>query len=129
LASGWTIERWRRRSAPPPPPTLSDRIERLRKNLSESTSLMSAINAELHVQTTALERIRAEADENQKLAALHKNEAEAVRLLVATTIERSSQGKTARQIRRSQWLFFLAGLIISIPIGVGVNFLYDLIAK
>lgn len=110
------------------PVGLPDRIERLRQNLSQSSSLIEEINAELHVQTTALDRIRAETEENQKLAALHKDEAEAVRQLIATTIEHS-QGRATKVSKRSQWLFFLAGLLFSVPLGVGVNFLYDLIAN
>jgi hypothetical protein len=59
---------------------------------------------------------------------LHKNEAEAVRTLIETTFAHS-EGKAAGLSKRSQWWFFLSGLLFSIPLGVGVNFLYDLIAK
>jgi hypothetical protein len=111
-----------------PVSSLPDRIEHLRQNLSQSSSLIDEINAELQVQVTALDRIRAEAEENQRLAALHKDEAEAVRQLIATTIEHS-QGRATKLSKRSQWLFFLAGLLSSVPLGVGVNFLYDLITK
>jgi hypothetical protein len=109
-------------------PTLADRIEILRSNLKQSTSIMDEIHAELNLQTTALDRVRAEAEQNQRLAALHQEEADAVRKLVAATIE-GAQGKAARPAKRQQWLFFLAGLFFSVPLGVGVNFLYDILFK
>jgi hypothetical protein len=110
------------------PVTLSDRIEELRDNLASSSSLIDEINAELQLQIAALERMQAEAEQSQRLAALHKEEADAVRKLVATTIE-SANEKVTRPARRSQRLYFLAGLFVSIPLGMGVNYLYDLIIK
>jgi hypothetical protein len=106
--------------------SLTDRIEGLRSNLKQSTVLMDEINAELGLRTAALDRIRQEAEENRRLAALHADEAEAVKNLVASTIE-GARAQADKPAKRQQWLFFLAGLFFSIPLGVGVNFLYDLI--
>jgi ABC-type multidrug transport system fused ATPase/permease subunit len=107
--------------------TLSDRIAQLTRNLTSSSGLIDEIQAELQLQVTALERIHEEAEQNRQLAALHADEAEAVRKLVAATIE-GAQAKVEKPSKRQQWLFFLAGLFFSIPLGVGVNFLYDIIA-
>jgi hypothetical protein len=130
LLAAWTAWRQKRRIGEQltPAPTLTDRIETLRENLGQSSTLINEINAELQLQTAALERIRAEAEENQRLAALHREEADAVRQLVSTTIE-GAQSESVKQSKRSSWLFFLAGLLFSVPLGVGVNFLYDLITK
>lgn len=107
---------------------IADRIEVLRANLAQSATLIDEINAELKLQTTALDRIKGEAEQNQRLAALHKEEADAVRNLVAATIE-GAQEKAARPSRRQQWLFFLAGLFFSVPLGVIGNFIYSLLAR
>ncbi|MFI5589862.1 hypothetical protein ACIA5G_32770 [Amycolatopsis sp. NPDC051758] len=98
------------------------KVDLLRRNLEQSGWLTTEIEAEFQLQIIALERIKAEADENQKLAALHQDEADAVRAVIE-----SAQVKGERPVKRQQWLFFLAGLFFSIPLGVGVNFLYDLI--
>lgn len=109
-------------------PTLADRIESLSATLGQSRSLIDEITAEIDLQSTALERIRAEAEENKRLAALTKDEAEAVRKVVAAAIEQG-QTKNARKGQRSQWLFFLAGILASVPLGVLGNYLYVLITK
>ena len=103
-------------------PTLTDRINALRSNLAASAFLIEEINAEFDLQTAAAERIRAEAEENQRLAALHKEEAEAVRTLVERT-----QAKASRLAGRQQWLFFLAGLLFAVPLGVAGNFAFELV--
>ncbi|HEX6351858.1 hypothetical protein [Actinophytocola sp.] len=104
---------------------LPERIERLRTNLSESSHLIEEINAELRMQETALQRIRAEAQTNKDLAALYEEQAEAVRSFIAATIETANE-KAAKPGRRAHLLLFLAGLLFSVPLGIGVNFLSDL---
>lgn len=99
------------------------KVEVLRENLAISGQLIAEIEAEFALQIVALDRIKAEAEENQRLAELNKTEADAVRLVITT-----AQTQAAKPSRRQQWLFFLAGLFFSIPLGVGVNFLYDMIA-
>ncbi|MGW7530885.1 hypothetical protein [Amycolatopsis sp. NPDC054798] len=111
----------------PPRPTLTDRINQLRDNLASSASLIDEINAELKLQTTALERVRAEAEENQRLVELNKAQADAVREVMAKAVH-AAQQQAARKGSKQQWWFFGAGLAFSIPLGVGVNYLYDLIA-
>lgn len=105
-----------------PPPTISDRIEQLRRNLASSRQLIDEVNAELEAQATNLERIKAEAEQNQRLAALNKEAADAVGHLLETVVQQAQQ-KTARVGTRQQWLFFLSGLLLSVPIGFLVNYL------
>jgi hypothetical protein len=80
----------------------------------------------LHLQTTSLDRIRAEAEESRQLAALNKEEADAVRKVIAATIEQA-QGASAAENRRQQWQFFAAGVLLAIPLGVIGNIVYAFI--
>jgi hypothetical protein len=104
---------------------LSNRIEMLRDNLKVSDAIIAEITAELNLQMTSLDRIRAEAEENRNLAALHKDEADAVKKLVETI--HTAQNTTTEQGKRQQWMFFVAGLLLGIPPSVLANFVYDLV--
>jgi len=116
-------EKIRRRAAPEPTePDITDRIEQLRSHLGSSATLIKQIESEFQLQVAALDKIKAESEENQRLAELSREQADAVRAVIA-----SANDKAARPARRQQWLFFGAGLLFSIPLGIGVNFLYDVI--
>jgi arginyl-tRNA synthetase len=104
-------------------PTIESRIAQLQRNLAASSKLIEEINAEFELQAATAERIKGEAQENRRLAALHEEEAEAVRLVVERTIE-GAQSKAARIGVRQQWLFFLAGLLAAVPLAVLANFLF-----
>lgn len=104
-------------------PTIADRIEELRSNLAASGRLVGAINAELDLQATTVDRLRAEAEESQRLASLSQAEAEAVRTLVERAVE-SAQAEASRIGTKQQWLFFLAGLLAAVPVAVFANFLF-----
>lgn len=100
-----------------------DKIDELRETLKRSGDRIKEVQAEFKLQEAALDRIKSETEENQRLAELNKTEADAVRLVIAT-----AQAQATKPSRRQQWLFFLAGLFFSVPLGIGVNFLYDIIA-
>jgi hypothetical protein len=55
-------------------PSLDDRILQLHDHLAESASLIAQIQAEFRLQEAALEKIKAEAERNQRLAELHQKE-------------------------------------------------------
>ncbi|MCA1709321.1 MAG: hypothetical protein LC808_41000, partial [Actinobacteria bacterium] len=80
------------------------------------------------LQTTALARIRAEAEQNRRLAALHQDEADAVRELMEATLRRA-QTQSTMLSGQQQWRFFFGGLFFSIPLGVVGNLLYDLVTR
>jgi hypothetical protein len=128
LASFWLVmigRRPSRGSATAAPSTpLGQRITALRDGLTASHELISEITAELDLQTSALERIRAEAEENQRLAALHQAEADAVRRLVETSMAKAQTESTALSTRQ-QWIFFLAGAVLAVPLGVLGNVVYS----
>jgi len=126
---GSVISAWqgrRQSSSEPQAQTIDDRINDLRSNLAASSDLIGEINAEFELQVAAAERIKAEAEENQKLAALNEEEAEAVRKVVERTIE-GAQTRASKVGGRQQWLFFLAGLLAAIPLGVAGNFAFELV--
>ncbi|WP_157621629.1 hypothetical protein [Saccharothrix sp. NRRL B-16348] len=116
---------------------LEERIKILSENLQESRSLMDEISIELTAQAAKIAEARAEAEHHKSLAAAHEEAAEAMDKLVETTVRRVQGEITERQElasrlnakrnRWQQWLFFLAGLLASIPLGLLVNFVYDLI--
>lgn len=64
---------------------------------------------------------------HEQLASLRQAQANAVQQLVEQTVmlQLSSAHKRAG---RQQWLFFVAGLTLSLPIGVAGNFVYTLVA-
>ncbi|MER7861687.1 hypothetical protein ABTX61_21450 [Amycolatopsis japonica] len=127
LAAGASvISLWsaRRSAQPRKPPSIADDIETLQENLTRSARLMKKVQSEVDLQVAALAKVKAEAEENQRLAELNKEQAEAVRRVIASTNEAA-----AKPNRRQQWLFFLAGLFSSVPLGVAGNFVYDLITK
>ena len=102
----------------------SERVDRLRTNLSESGALIQELEAEMTVRAAALERLRVEAEDNRRLAAMHKEEAEAVARLVEAIHEKGNS-----RSRREQLLLFGAGLATAVPFGVVGNFAYDALTK
>ena len=103
---------------------IQQRIEQLQGHLNSSAALMAEIQAEFRLQEASLERIKTDAERNQRLAALHQAEADAVRAVIE-----EAQSRGLRLGNRAQWGFFVAGLLSSIPLGIVVNFLYDLMTS
>ncbi|WFE21632.1 hypothetical protein O7621_28085 [Solwaraspora sp. WMMD937] len=122
-----------------------DRVERLMNALRESRQLVQELEAEIDTRAAAVKRLQAEEEQNRQLAALRKEEARAVRNLVDSVItsahidlqrqmaeERDEVAKTLgglqaeivalqKKGRRDQVLFFVFGAILSIPIGLTIN--------
>ena len=99
-----------------------DRVAQLRANLEISKFLIRQINAEFDLQVAAAEKIKAEAEQNQRLAELNAEQAQAVKKLVE-----SVQSRASKLGSRQQWLFFLAGLLTAVPLGVVGNFVFELV--
>ena len=123
-APAWLGYRYGEADAATQPPAPPARIEALRANPGASRALIAEIDAEFALQVAAAERIQAEAQENERLAALRRDEAEAVRQFVERTIE-GAQARSAKLGSRQQWLFFLAGLPVSVPLGVVGNVAFE----
>ncbi|WP_097320031.1 hypothetical protein [Actinoplanes atraurantiacus] len=122
-----------------------ERIARITGALSESQRLIAELQAEVDTKLAAVERLRAEEEQNRQLAAMREEEAEAVRRLLRTTIEsahdelragleherddlrvrlqelQSALDGMRESSRKDQIRFFVYGVGVSIPIGILIN--------
>ncbi|MDN3356823.1 hypothetical protein [Actinomadura sp. DC4] len=112
-------------------PSLEDRAVRVAELLKESGSLLDELTAEMTARAAALEQLRTEAEHAQQLAEIHKEQQEAVAMLLRLELEKQEdqlRAELAKNNRRSFWqgfavnvgvglLFFVAGLLV--PIGPG----------
>jgi hypothetical protein len=88
--------------------------------LRVTAELVSELQAEMEATMAALERLRIQNEEYEKLAAVREQEAQAVRRLVESVIS-GAHTELERSSRRDQALFFVAGLVASVPLGMLVN--------
>lgn len=104
------------------------RVETLAVQLADASRLFAEIRAEMDVRVTTIEALRTQAEHYEKLAALNRDQAEAVQRLVEVTI---SQGnvEVGRNSLRQQWGFWLGAAVLSVPLGIAVNWLFDFIFK
>jgi hypothetical protein len=93
----------------PAEPTVSSRIEEAARSLQVTAQLVDELRAEMQARAAALDRLQVENAEYEKLAALRKEEAEAVSRMIENVIG-STHAKLSRSSRRDQALFFALGL-------------------
>ncbi len=94
------------------------RVERVNKAFAEAATLMADLQRDLTAQQAAREELIAQAEEQQRLLAVDQEQAENIRqILVGET------KATIRAERRREMLFLGAGLLMSVPIGVLVNYI------
>jgi hypothetical protein len=108
--------------APGDEPTSAGRIEEATRSLQVAARLVDELQTEMRARAVALERLQAENAEHERLAAVRKEEAEAVSRLIESVIS-SAHAKLSRSSRRDQVLFFFAGLATSIPVQLVANWL------
>ncbi|MFI6290434.1 hypothetical protein ACIBEJ_02560 [Nonomuraea sp. NPDC050790] len=97
---------------------LRTRIKAVNDAFTEAAILMDELRRDLEAQQTVREALLAEADSQQKLLEIDKEQAEKIRqILVGET------KATVRAERRHQWMFFVLGISMSVPIGVFVNWI------
>jgi hypothetical protein len=99
---------------------LQRRIEAVDTAFAEAASLMDDLRRDLEAQHAARDALLEQADEQQQLIELNREQAEKIRkILVGET------KATIRAERRREWLFFLLGFLASaaasVPIGIWVN--------
>ncbi|GAA3710623.1 hypothetical protein GCM10022224_090110 [Nonomuraea antimicrobica] len=99
-----------------PQKRLGARIEAVDKAFAEAATLMEELRRDLAAQEAARRRLVTEAQHQQQLIGMDREEAEAVRQLILG----ETRADIARQ-RRAQWVFFVLGAVVSIPIGVAIN--------
>ena len=93
--------------------SIERRIANMHHLIDESTDLMDELRQELADRSTALQALTAQKEEYQNLAALNREEAEAVSRLVDKAV-----GSANRKSTKVGYLLFILGLLASIPIGV-----------
>ncbi|MEU8198327.1 hypothetical protein AB0C10_31560 [Microbispora amethystogenes] len=119
---GW-LRRGRNRerldaAADAPGKRLNDRIRAVNDAFTEAATLMNELQRDLKAQQIAREALLTEAERQQKLLEVDKEQAEKIReILIGET------KATIRAERRQQLLFFALGLAASVPIGVFVNWI------
>ncbi|MFI9848493.1 hypothetical protein ACIHFD_66625 [Nonomuraea sp. NPDC051941] len=95
-----------------------ERIAEMNKAFVAATTLMDDLQREVAAQQAALRELTRQAEEQQRLRDIDPDQAERIRqILVGET------KATIRAERRQQWLFFILGVLVSIPIGVMINLL------
>ncbi|GAA4906741.1 hypothetical protein LX16_3313 [Stackebrandtia albiflava] len=109
------------RSVAPPRPIdvrLQEALDEVKSSMGYASELMAELQREMDAQTAARDALVAQAEENRRLAEIDREQAERIRgiLFAETKAE-------ARRRKRAQWAFFLAGVLISIPVGIAINLL------
>ncbi|QYC42522.1 hypothetical protein Nocox_24595 [Nonomuraea coxensis DSM 45129] len=77
---------------------------------------MDELERDIQAQQAASEALLTQAEEQESLLAINQEQAEKIRKIIVGETK-----ATIRSERRQQWMFFAAGLLLSIPIGVLVN--------
>jgi uncharacterized protein HemX len=130
------------------PEDTKDRVARLVASLHESQRLIRELQAEIDAKAAAVARLQAEEEQSRQIAALREEEAAAVNHLISSTLQtahdnlrrelererdhlrnnlsqlQSELSTMQRTGRRDQWLFFAAGVLLSIPIGIAINIIF-----
>ncbi len=97
---------------------LRRRVERVNEAFVEAATLMADLQRDLAAQQAAREELIAKADEQQRLLAVDQEQAENIRQILLGETK-----ATIRAERRREMLFLGAGMLMSIPIGVLVNYI------
>ncbi|MFG1709210.1 hypothetical protein ACFLIM_39070 [Nonomuraea sp. M3C6] len=108
--------------APDPAAAIQQRIEAVNKAFAEASDLMTDLQRDLAAQQAARKALLEQARDQQDLLELNQEQAEKIQRI----LERGSRRSERTQRHRERWIF-LWGLLLSIPIGVGVNYLSPLI--
>jgi methyl-accepting chemotaxis protein len=98
--------------------TLEGRLDDLSHSMRESARLVEEVSAELDARAATAKRLQQEAETAEMLAALHRDQAEAVRRMIDAELAR-----TARGIRRDSIVIGFASFVA----GAGVTLLITLL--
>lgn len=89
--------------------TVEGRLDQLSKAMSESARLVEQVSAELDTRAATARRMKAEAESAEALAALHKDQANAVRNLVNTELATATRSIRSDSIKIGIGSFFAGG--------------------
>jgi methyl-accepting chemotaxis protein len=101
-----------------PPQSLDERLDQMAKSIRNSARLVEEMSAELEVRATAARELEEKAKEAEALAALNKDQAEAVQRLVDASV-----GSARKGIRRDSIVIGIASFVA----GAGVSLLVTLL--
>ncbi|MFJ2034323.1 hypothetical protein [Streptosporangium sp. NPDC087985] len=105
-------------AAEDPHERLYRRIQAVNKAFTEAAGLMDELRRDLEAQQATREALLVEAERQQRLLEINKDEAEKIRqILIGET------KATIRAERRRQWMYIGIGALLSIPVGVFVNWI------
>lgn len=99
-----------------PAERLKRRIRRVNEAFADAATLLDELRRDLEAQQIARERILAEAEHQQGLLELNRDEAEKIGKLITGETQ-----ATIRAGRRRDWMFFVLGIAVSVPVGILVN--------
>jgi hypothetical protein len=106
----------------PTEPTLTQRMQAASSSLEATSVLVNELQAEMQANRAALDRVRAENAQYERLAAVHRKEAEAVAQLVENVILATHE-KLGRRNRRDQLVFFALGLLAAAPVQLLIDWI------
>ena len=101
-----------------PAASLDERLDRMAKSIRNSAGLVEEMSAELEVRATAARELEEKAKEAEALAALNKDQADAVQRLVDASV-----GSARKGIRRDSIVIGIASFVA----GAGVSLLVTLL--
>lgn len=97
-----------------------DMKQRLTTSLERLTLGTRRVETELKARRAKMEELAVEAEQYQQTAKLHKETSDAVRDFLTAKVSEQLM-VIDKNSRRSQVLYFAAGVLVSIPIGVVIN--------
>ncbi|MGV9383354.1 hypothetical protein ACWDRB_46595 [Nonomuraea sp. NPDC003707] len=97
---------------------LKPRVEAVTAAFAEASQLMAELQHDLELQQAAHQILAEAVDEHQNFLDVNHEQAQKIREIVLSDIHANRRGD-----RRQQWLFFILGVAVSIPIGVVINVL------
>ena len=106
------------RTRQPPPETLNQRLERLATSIRESARLAEEVSAEVDLRAAAVRELDEKAREAEALAALNRDQADAVQRLVDASV-----GNARKGIRRDSIVIGVASFVA----GAGASLLVTLL--
>ena len=111
-------ERRQRKSAARVPPTIERRLDDLSTSMRQSARLVEEVSAELELRAAAARQLEEDAKAAEALAALHKDQADAIRRMMDAELE-----TVGRRIRRDSIVIGVASFVA----GVGATVLVTLL--
>jgi hypothetical protein len=106
--------------AAPEQETLEQRMNALARTMHESSRLLEQVSAEIQMRQVRAEQLKAEADEAEKLAALNKEQVDAIKRVIASELSQESKKSRRREVLIGG-LFFVGGVAGTVAVTLFVH--------